>query len=45
MVKTATNPITGDKIQTKPSTDVYVNNWDKIFKANKSVDSSITKHK
>jgi hypothetical protein len=45
MGKTATNPITGDKIQTKPPTDAYLNNWDKIFKANKSVDSSTTKHK
>lgn len=32
---TATNPITGDKIQTKPVNNKYAENYDLIFKANK----------
>jgi hypothetical protein len=28
---TSRNPITGDKIQTKPTTKEYEDNWDRIF--------------
>lgn len=28
---TARNPITGDKLQTKPTTEAYRDNWDRIF--------------
>lgn len=34
-MSTARNDITGDSIQSKPSTDLYCDNWDKIF-GNKS---------
>lgn len=28
---TSRNDVTGDKIQTKPTTKEYADNWDKIF--------------
>lgn len=30
------NPITGDKIQTKPTTKEYSDNWDRIFSKDKT---------
>lgn len=29
------NPVTGDKLQTKPASDKYRENYDKIFKKDK----------
>lgn len=35
-MKTATNPITGDLIKTKSSTEKYRNNYDEIFRKKES---------
>lgn len=37
MGKTATNPITGDKIQTKSSSKKYYDNYDLIFRKDKEL--------
>lgn len=37
MSKTATNPITGDKIQTKSNSQKYYDNYDAIFRKNKEL--------
>ena len=34
---TTRNPITGDPIQTKPATDTYRENFDRIFRQTKQV--------
>ena len=30
-----TNPITGDRLQTKPASEDYLSNYDRIFRQNK----------
>jgi molybdopterin/thiamine biosynthesis adenylyltransferase len=39
-MSTATNEITGDKIQTRTISDAYRENFDKIFRANKPEESN-----
>ena len=40
-MSTATNEITGDKIQTRTISDAYRENFDKIFRANKPESAEI----
>lgn len=42
MGKTATNPITGDKIQTKTSSKKYYDNYDSIFRKDKELKNNET---
>jgi hypothetical protein len=39
-MSTARNDITGDSIQSKPSSDLYRDNWDRIFGGKNSSESN-----
>ncbi len=43
--KTARNDVTGDFIRSKPTSDMFEENFDKIFRKKKALEESIKEHK